>query len=86
MLEFARNEEFWKTVIVKSGFVVSKEGNSMRDMVGYVAGTKKSIRVDELAVGMIDVAINGSEDETLEDNEAMVKRGRRVLNGILITK
>jgi len=81
MLKFAKNEEFWETVIVKSGFVMSKEGNSMRDMVGYAIGSKKSIKVNELVGGMIDVAMHGSTEETLEDNEAMAVRGRAALIG-----
>lgn len=82
MLGFARqegNEGLWETVIVKAGFVVSKEGRSPRDMMGWVLGTTKSIRVDELAAAMIDVAINGSKEDTLQDCQVMVTRGRETL-------
>jgi len=82
MLSFAKeegNEGFWETMIVKAGFVVSKQGTSPRDMLGWVLGTSKSIRVDELAAAMIDVAINGSKGDTLQDCQAMVMRGREGL-------
>ena len=82
MLDFAKkqgNEGLWMTVIVKAGFVVSKEGRSPRDMLGWVLGSSKSIGVDELAAAMIDVAINGSEEDTLKDCRAVVTRGREAL-------
>jgi len=85
MLEFAKNQEFWETVIVKSGFVMSKEGHEMRDMIGYAAGSKKAIRINELALGLVDVAAHGSAEETLQ-NEAMVMRGQRVLKATIGTK
>jgi len=40
----------------------------------------KAIKVDELAAGMSDVALKGSEVKTL-DNVAMVARGRAALKG-----
>ena len=82
MLDFAKkqgNEGLWMTVIVKAGFVVSKEGRSPRDMLGWVLGSNKSIGVDELAAAMIDVAINGSEEDTLTDCRAVAARGRESL-------
>ena len=85
MLGFAQdegNEGLWETVIVKAGFVVSKEGRSPRDIMGWVMGTTKSIRVDELAAAMIDVAINGSMEDTLQDCQAMVIRGREALKSM----
>lgn len=81
MLSLAKEERhagFWETVIVKAGLVVSKEGRSPRDMLGWVLGDSKSIRVDELAAAMIDVAINGSKQDTL-DCQALVLMGREVL-------
>jgi len=42
-------------------------------------GSSKSIRVDELAAFMIDAAMNGREESTIQDNEAMVKKGREAL-------
>jgi hypothetical protein len=85
MLGFAKeegSEGLWETVIVKAGFVVSKEGKSPRDMLGWVLGSSKSIRVDELAAAMIDIAINGSKEDTIQDCQAMVKRGREALQSM----
>jgi hypothetical protein len=48
-------------------------------MFGWVLGANKSIRVDELAAFMIDAAMNGREESTIQDNEAMVKKGEEVL-------
>jgi hypothetical protein len=82
MLGFAKkegNEGLWETVIIKAGFVVSKEGRSPRDMFGWVLGSKNSIRVDELAAAMINIALNGSTEDTLQDCQAMVTRGRDAL-------
>ena len=82
MLRFAKkegNENLWETVIIKAGFVVSKEGRSPRDMLGWVLGSKNSIRVDELAAAMIDVAAKGSKEDTLQDCPTMVRRGRGAL-------
>jgi hypothetical protein len=66
-------------MIVKAGFVVSKEGRSPRDMLGWVLGSKSSIRVDELAAAMIDVASKASSEDTLQDCQALVMRGREAL-------
>jgi hypothetical protein len=81
MLGFAEAEEtkgLWETLIVKSGFVIS-DSSSPRDMFGWVLGANKSIRVDELAAFMIDAAMNGREESTIQDNEAMVNKGEEVL-------
>ncbi|KAG0650055.1 hypothetical protein D0Z07_3522 [Hyphodiscus hymeniophilus] len=85
MLAFAKeegNDGLWQTVIVKAGFVVSKDGRSPRDLMGWVLGTSKSIRVDELAAAMIDIAINWSKQDTLQDCQAMVMKGREALKNI----
>jgi hypothetical protein len=85
MLGFSSREEnkgLWDTVIVKAGFVTSKEGKSPRDMLGWVLGTQKSIRVDELAAAMIDIAFHGSKEKTLQDNHALVTRGREALKAL----
>lgn len=82
MLSFAEKEEtngLWETVIVKAPFVIKKDITSPRDVFGWVMGSKSSIRVDELAAAMIDVAMNGSKDATLSDVEALVALGRAAL-------
>jgi len=79
-LAFAKqpgNQGLWESYVVKSGFVVTKDGMSPRDMFGWMIGGK-SIKVDELAAGMIDIALRGSEVETL-DNPAMIARGQATL-------
>ena len=59
--------------------MISREGNnSPRDLVGWMFGTKRTIRVDELAAVLIDTAINGSKEETLQNNLGMVTRGREL--------
>lgn len=82
MLGFATNSEtegFWKTLIVKAGFVIQKELKNPRDFMGWMLGAKACIRVDELAAVMIDAALNGWNEDTLQDNAAMVAKGRRIL-------
>jgi hypothetical protein len=82
MLSFTKVEGtdgLWETVIIKAGFVISKDGRSPRDMMGWALGTAKSIRVDELAAAMINVAINGSKEDTLQDCHDLVMRGREAL-------
>lgn len=73
------NEGLWTTVIVRAGFVITASGISPRDMFGWMLGNKSAIRVNELAAMMVDVALNGSTEETMEDNPAMISRGREVL-------
>jgi hypothetical protein len=85
MLEFAQeegNKGLWETMIVKTGFVVSKEGRSPRDIIGWAMGTTKTIRVDERAAAMIDVAINGNKEDTRQDCQAMVMRDREALESM----
>ncbi|TVY34824.1 hypothetical protein LSUB1_G004715 [Lachnellula subtilissima] len=82
MLSFADKEEtegLWETVIVKAPFVIEKDITSPRDAFGWIMGNKRCIQVDELAAAMIDVALNGSKDDTLSDAEALVALGRAVL-------
>ena len=82
MLGFAKKEEtqgLWKTLIVKTGFVITKDGKSPRDMLGWMLGPTKAIRMNELAVTMIDAALNGFEEDTLQDNDATMRRGWKVL-------
>lgn len=75
------NEGLWTTIIVRAGFIVTASGISPRDMFGWMLGNKSAIRVNELAATMIDVALNGGAEETMQDNQAMILRGRVVLGG-----
>jgi hypothetical protein len=82
MLGFASRKEtkgLWETLIVKSGFVISKDVKSPRDFMGWMMGTKACLRVNELAATMIDAALNGWQENTLQDVQAMGARGREVL-------
>jgi hypothetical protein len=84
MLRFAQTDELnglWETLIVKAGFVTQNEMWSPRDAIGYILGTKMSIRVSELAAFMTEAALEGSwEENTMQNNEEMVKRGREALD------
>jgi hypothetical protein len=83
MLEFARKEELrglWETLIVKSGFVIHKDIQSPRDAMGWMMGNSKTIRVNELAALMIDASMFGGwKEDTLQDNQEMVRRGREAM-------
>ncbi|PMD48414.1 hypothetical protein L207DRAFT_627146 [Hyaloscypha variabilis F] len=82
MLDFVTTEGtkgLWETLIVKSGFVISKDIRSPRDIMGWMMGMKACIRVDELAATMIDAALNGWRENTLKDVQAMGIRGREIL-------
>ena len=82
MIDFAKKEEnrsLWETKIVKSGFVTSKDGSRLRDYVGWIFSRFGVIRVDELAASLIELAMNGSDEETLQNNQDMVDRGRQML-------
>jgi hypothetical protein len=68
----------WESYIVKSGFVITKDGKSLRDMLGWMLGDEKGIGVHELASAMIDVALKGSSEVTM-GNKEMVVRGREAL-------
>lgn len=79
MLSFPTNEEtkgLWETLIVKPGYVL-RAGTS-KLLVDWVMGTKYTIRVDELAAVLVDAAMNGRKESTLDDTHAMVMRGREV--------
>ena len=48
-------------------------------MLGWTLGSTKAIRMNALAATMIDAALNGFEEDTMQHNNAMVKREREVL-------
>lgn len=82
MLGFATKEEtkgLWETLIVKSGFVISKDIKSPRDFMGWMMWSKACVRVDELAATMVDAVLNGWKENTLTDVQAMGLKGREVL-------
>ena len=57
---------------MKAGLVLNSSPVSM------VLGTTLSIKVDELAAAMIDLALDGSERQILE-NVDLVKKGRELM-------
>jgi hypothetical protein len=82
MLIFATKEEtrgHWETLIVKSGFVISKDIKSPRDFMGWMVGTRSCLPVDELAATMIDDTLNGWKENTLKYVQAMGVKGREIL-------
>jgi hypothetical protein len=82
MIGFQKKEGsqgLWETIIVKAGFVITESGMSPRDMLGWALGSQRAIRVNDLSALMIDLALNGSPEETMQDNLAMVLRGGDVL-------
>ncbi len=84
MLAFASDPEtkgLWKTLIVKAGFVYSSR-YTIRDTVGWLIGSSKAIRKEELSGALIDVALTGWKEDTWTDNQAMVTKGREYLEAI----
>lgn len=80
--EFAEGKEIqglWESFIVKPGGILTKDGY-MTGLLCCVFGSNLSIRIDELAVTMVDVVLNGSEDPVLL-NRAIVAKGRELLRG-----
>lgn len=47
--------------------------------MGWMIGTKRWIRADELVAVMIDAPFNGWKESIMSDTQAMVKRARQVL-------
>ncbi|RDL41825.1 Uncharacterized protein BP5553_01804 [Venustampulla echinocandica] len=81
MLSFANKSEtggMWETLIVKAGFVTNVQPKGLRDVIG--PRISSSIRVDELAATLMDAAMNGREVDTIDDNMAMVEKGRALLS------
>jgi len=82
MLAFAKNPEnqgLWEKLIVSSGFVIQKEVRRMRNVMGWMMGSKKTIRIDDLAAVTVDAAVKGFEEDTMSDCQAMIRKGRNLL-------
>ena len=78
--DFPAGEEIqglWETFIVKPGGVLWKD-SYITGLLGCVFGSNLSIRIDELAATMVDVAMNGSEDPILLNRDIVLK-GRELL-------
>jgi len=73
-------EEWWKTFIVKPYWVVLKDTNGVFSLI---VGANLSIRIQQLAAVMVDVALNGSQDRVFY-NSMMVEKARELLKEDLI--
>jgi len=77
LLDFAQSHPSnFQSYIMRPAGVLTKDTSVKNYLMGFVP----SVRVDELAATMLDVAINGSKMETWE-NRDLAKRGRELLKG-----
>ncbi|KAF1833672.1 hypothetical protein BDW02DRAFT_569761 [Decorospora gaudefroyi] len=77
MIDFSRNNERWETIIARPGMVVQR-GSLVGEASMMVAGSSGSfIRFDELAVALVDVVINGSDELLLP--QVLLERGQRLM-------
>ena len=77
MLEFAKMNENWRTVIARPGMVVQR-GSIVGEASMMMAGSSGSfIRFDELALALIDAVVQGSEELLLP--HALVQRGQNLV-------
>ena len=72
-------EGLWETFIARPGAVLLKSG-AMGAILTYVLGTTLSIRIDELAIAMIDTVLNGTGSQ-IQSNPELLERGRALLKG-----
>lgn len=81
MLQFSNDYTLWETLIVKAGWVVDRKNVwNHRTWMGWVMGDKSAIGRDELAVVMVDAAMNGwSEEEVNMSNQYVVTKARELL-------
>jgi hypothetical protein len=56
---------------VKPGFALTKDGMSSRYMMAWPLDAK-AIKVNDLAASRTHVALNGNEEEAMQDNQKMV--------------
>lgn len=70
----------WKTYLVRPGYVLpsSAEGSWFHSIVSYIFGSHYSLRNDELALTMVDLATNGGSRPVLSSQE-ISERGRQLL-------
>ncbi|KAI4624664.1 hypothetical protein J4E83_004340 [Alternaria metachromatica] len=76
MLEFAKMNENWRTVIARPGMVVQR-GSIVGEASMMMAGSSGSfIRFDELALALVDAVVHGSEELLLPST--LVQRGQQL--------
>ncbi|KAE8449411.1 hypothetical protein EG329_008312 [Mollisiaceae sp. DMI_Dod_QoI] len=77
LLDFAQSHSSnFQSYIMRPAGVLTKDTGVKNYLMGFVP----SVRVDELAATMLDVAINGAKMQTWE-NRDLAKRGRELLKG-----
>ena len=75
LLELANeNLDVLETLIIKAALVVGKK-NPMPELI--IWASRNAIRVDELAAAMIDIAMNGSATNTVE-NAMLRQMGKKL--------
>lgn len=78
MVQFANNSNgMWETLVARPGQVI-KRGAPLWEAVAAVFGSEWTIRSDELALALIDAAVNGSSDEILVPG-ALSERGQELI-------
>jgi hypothetical protein len=77
MLDFAKTNESWTTIIARPGMVVQR-GSLIGETSMMIAGSSGSfIRYDELALALVDAVVHGSEELLLP--HALVQRGQNLV-------
>jgi hypothetical protein len=77
MLDFAKTNESWTTIIARPGMVVQR-GSLIGEASMMIAGSSGSfIRYDELALALVDAVVHGSEELLLP--HALVQRGQNLV-------
>lgn len=84
-LEFAESHAaVWKTFIIKPGGIVAKNMASggwtgMFTSMGALLGENWSVRIDELAIFMTYLAVDGKGEDSLIENARIARKGRELL-------
>ena len=65
-----------KTYVVRPAGVITKNINAL--VRGLLQTVQVAVRTDELAVVMVDLAINGGKEEVVV-NKVIIERGRELL-------
>jgi hypothetical protein len=78
LLEFRKDKqkEGFEVFITRPSGVTPKDRGVLKSIAAAIV---PMIKVDELAAAMLDIAVNGSDQQTLENHDLVVK-GRKVLD------
>jgi hypothetical protein len=78
-MEFAEaHKSVWQLFIIRPGAVIPK-GSAILGLLPALTGTGLAIRAEELGAYVADLIVNGNEQDTLLENERLVKKGRKLL-------